>query len=307
VQGHHLFSHDLLQALVAIADTGSFAKAGEQLHVTQSAVSLQIRRLETQAGQMLFEKMGRQMLPNSAGRVLIEYARRMLALNLEASHALQGRMVDGLLRLGAPQDIAEDHLPDVLKHFSALYPRMRLEVRVERNQQLIKSIERGEYDVAMTLSETPLQRPASEHFELRTLGQTKMSWLASDLFYQRVRGSISEPLPLVLLEPPCLFRSQAIAALEAKNIAYRVAFTTASLAGLRAAVQAGLGVTARMAAAQDKERGITEYGRGPDRTLWVLPKLGSLKTHLYFSSDPATPATRSLAELLERSVVGSAF
>jgi DNA-binding transcriptional LysR family regulator len=305
VQGRHFFNHDLLQALVAIADTGSFAKAGAQLHLTQSAVSLQIRKLESQAGQALFEKIGRQMLPNHAGHLLIDYARRMLALNLEASHALQGRMLDGTLRLGAPQDIAEDHLPEVLQKFSALYPRMRLEVRVERNQQLIKSIERGEYDVAITLSELPPLLPKSEHFELRNLGQSKMSWLASDLFYQRVDAQASEPLPLVLLEPPCLFRAQAIAALEEKNIAYRIAFTTASLAGLRAAVQAGLGVTARMASMQDRERGIADYVRKPRGARWALPKLGSLKTSLYFSTDPATPATRRLAELLEQSLASS--
>ncbi len=290
---HHLYSHELLRTLVAIVDSGSFAKASERLHCTQAAVSLQVRRLEEAAEQALFNKLGRQMVLNAAGHVLVAYARQILALNAEATLALHGRNVDGLLRLGAPQDVAEDHLPEVLRKISAAYPRMRLEVRVERNQQLMVGIERGDYDVAVALTSAAREWVLSKPGHIAQLGRPRMQWLAADSFTVKPPQG---PLPLVLLEHPCVFRTQAIAALEAAKVLYRLAYSTTSLSGLRAAVEAGLGVTARLVARDDGARGIR-----PIRANMAgvrLPKLSSLRTMLYQTGDANSPAIAMAAQLL---------
>lgn len=294
MNSRHLFGHDLLRALVAICDAGSFAKAAKSLHLTQAAVSLQIRRLEEQAEQALFERSGRTMVLTDAGRVLMEYARKIIALNLEATHALQGRRIDGTVKLGAPQDIAEDVLPNVLRKFASVYPRVRLEVRIERNQQLMKSIQRGEFDVAAVLNEEAFSLEDESIGTLLKIAQPKLQWLGAE---RAIPLSAGEALPLVLLEPPCIFRTHALAALDAASLKYRVAYTTSSLSGLRAAVEAGLGITARMASRGDESHGITVQ-----RSRGALPKLRSLKLMLFQKHKAGTPAVATLAELLNEAM-----
>jgi DNA-binding transcriptional LysR family regulator len=287
----HLYGHELLRTLVTVIDEGGSARAAKLLHQTQPAISLQIKRLEEQAGQALFEKIGRQLQPTAAGRLLAEYGRKMLALNLEATQALQGHEVDGLLRLGAPQDIAEDYLPSVLGKFSAAFPKMKLEVRVERNHQLVKGIINREYDIALVTVDQQFAWQPEQLKALKHVCSVKMQWLAASAF-----SGDTSPLPLVLLEPPCLFRTRAIAALELAKIDYRIAYITASLAGLRAAVEAGLGVTARLASREDYSRSIEPISKLPTTK---LPKLGAFKTYLYQNLERKTTATQLLFELLE--------
>jgi DNA-binding transcriptional LysR family regulator len=291
---HHLYSHELLRTLVTVIDEGGSASAAKHLHQTQPAISLQIKRLEEQAGQALFEKIGRQLHPTAAGLLLAEYGRKMLALNLEAAQALKGHELDGLLRLSAPQDVAEDYLPSVLGKFSASFPRMKLEVKVERNQQLVKGIANHEYDVAVVTVDQQFAWQPDQLTSLKQLGSVKMQWLAASSF-----SVDTGPLPLVLLEPPCLFRTKAITALDFAKINYRIAYITASLAGLRAAVEAGLGVTARLASSEDYSRNIEPFSKLPPLK---LPKLGSLKTYLYQSLDKRTAATQLLCDLLEAKI-----
>jgi DNA-binding transcriptional LysR family regulator len=288
---HRLYSHELLRTLVTVIDEGGLAKAAILLHQTQPAISLQLKRLEEQAQQALFEKVGRKLRPSAAGNLLATYGRKILALNLEATQALHGHELDGVIRLGAPQDIAEDYLSDVLAKFSAAFPRMQLEVRVERNQQLVKGIVDHDYDVALVTVDRNFLWQSEQKQSLKLIGTVKMQWLAANQF-----DSGSLPLPLVLLEPPCLFRTQAIAALDAAKIEYRIAYITASLAGLRAAVEAGMGVTARLASHEDYARNIE-----PVSTLqsFKLPKLGSLKTYLYQTPHKKTAAIQLLCDLLE--------
>jgi DNA-binding transcriptional LysR family regulator len=298
---NHLYSHELLRTLVTTIDEGSFVKAANLLHQTQPAISLQIKRLEEQAGQALFSKVGRQLVPTAAGKLLADYGRKMLALNLEATHALKGHELDGVLRLSAPQDIAEDYLPDVLSKFSAAFPRMKLEVRVERNQQLVKGITNNDYDVALVTVDRLFVWQFEQLRCLKLINAVKMQWLAASTFLFE-----TSPLPLVLLEPPCLFRTQAIAALDAAKIEYRIAYITASLAGLRAAVEAGLGVTARVVSREDYARSIEPISAlnaskviGSDLKALKLPKLGSLKTFLFQTQSNRTAATQLLCNLLE--------
>jgi DNA-binding transcriptional LysR family regulator len=291
MMNHRLYSHELLRTLVTVIDQGGLAKAAIVLHQTQPAISLQLKRLEEQAQQPLFEKVGRQLKPSSAGQLLADYGRKILALNLEATQALHGHELDGVIRLGAPQDIAEDYLSDVLAKFSAAFPRMQLEVRVERNQQLVKGIVDHDYDIALVTVDREFLWQPEQKQSIKQLGTVKMQWLAANQFDLR-----AQPLPLVLLEPPCLFRTRAIAALDAAKVEYRIAYITASLAGLRAAVEAGMGVTARLASREDYARNIEPVS---SLQSFKLPKLGSLKTYLYQTPQKNTAAIELLCGLLE--------
>jgi DNA-binding transcriptional LysR family regulator len=276
----------LLQTFVAIADNGSFTRAAKRVHRTQSAVSLQMQRLEATAGAPLFKKTGRQMETTDAGDLLLNHARKLLALNDEALLALRGMAIEGTVRLGAPSDVAEDFLPGILKQFCAAHTRVKLEVVVERSHELVKAFRAGKLDLAITLGEMP---------EGELLGKQKVMWIAAREFKLDPR----QPVPLVLLEAPCIFRDLAIQALDARRVPWRIAYSTSSLSGLRAAVKAGLGVTPRTSTVRDDGLHHVPHSRR-------LPALGRLSLSLCGAKTPASPAIAKLANLV-RDRLGSAL
>ena len=140
---------DVLRTFVVGLDLGSYARAAERLGRSQSAISLQLRKLEEQTGQALLRKQGRGLVPTEAGEVMLAYARRLLDLNDEAVAALKEPLLEGWVRLGLPQDFAEDWLPEVLGQFARAYPGVRVEVRVDRNSMLLEHLGRGELDLAL--------------------------------------------------------------------------------------------------------------------------------------------------------------
>jgi DNA-binding transcriptional LysR family regulator len=268
----------LLQTFVAIADNGSFTQAAKQVHRTQSAVSLQMQRLEAAAGAPLFKKSGRQMETTDAGDLLLNHARTLLALNDEALHALRGMAIDGTVRLGSPTDVAEDFLPEILKTFCTAHTRVKLEVVVERTHELVKAFRGGKLDLAIALGEMP----GGE-----VLGKQKVVWIAA----RDLKLEAQQPVPLVLLDAPCIFRNLAIEALDAQHIPWRIAYSTSSLSGLRAAVKAGLGVTPRTAAVRESGLQYLPHNRR-------LPALGRLSLSLYGARAPGSPAIAKLADLV---------
>jgi DNA-binding transcriptional LysR family regulator len=282
---------DLLRTLVAIADCGGFAKAADAVYLTQSAVSLQVARLEELVDQPLFEKVGRQQRLTPAGEELTTYARRIIALSLEASAALKGRLIDGTLSLAAPQDVAEDVLPNILRQFAAQFPRVQLQVTIERNRHLLQAIDQSAFDVVLLMAEA---KPAAS---AQRLQQAKVEWIAGKQFdLTRVQD---EALPLALLEPPCVFRAMATTELEASKVRYRVSYNTASLAGLRAALSAGLGISARVITAQDEAMGIRALKKSELASLGLpLPSLKRMQTWMWVKPG-ASAAAVEIARLLK--------
>jgi DNA-binding transcriptional LysR family regulator len=268
----------LLQTFVAIADNGGFTQAAKQVHRTQSAVSLQMQRLEATAGAPLFRKNGRYMETTDAGDVLLNHARTLLALNDEALQALRGVTIEGVVRLGTPTDVAEDYLPDILKAFCAAHARVKLEVIVERSHELVGAFRAGKLDLAIALGESP----GGE-----VLGKQKVMWIAAREFNLDPK----QPVPLVLLDAPCIFRSLAIEALDAQGIPWRIAYSTSSLSGMRAAVKAGLGITPRTTTIREGGLSYVSHSR-------KLPALGRLNLSLYGAKAPGSPAITKLAGLL---------
>jgi DNA-binding transcriptional LysR family regulator len=270
---------DLLNTFVAIADHGGFAHAGKRVHRSQSAVSLQMQRLESMAGTALFKRAGRQMQITDAGDVLLNRARKLLALNDETLQALRGTVVEGTVRLGATTDVAEDFLPGILKEFCAAHARVKLEVVVERSHELVRGFRAGNLDLAIALGETP---------KGQVLGKQKVMWIAARDF----KLDPAQPVPLVLLDAPCIFRELAIGALDAHRIPWRIVYGTSSLSGLRTAVKAGLGVTPRTVSLPAS--GLQHISRCRQ-----LPALGTLALSLYGGKNADSLAAAKLAKLVE--------
>ncbi|QJP07922.1 LysR substrate-binding domain-containing protein [Pseudomonas multiresinivorans] len=230
------FDLDVLRTFVTGIELGSFARAAERLGRSTSAVSAQLKKLEEQAGTPVLRREGRGMALTEAGETLLAYARRLLDLNDEAAGALRGGSLEGRVRLGLQEDFGETLLPAVLARFARAHPRVRIEVRTSRNQQLIEGVRSGELDLALAW-ETGERTPYMER-----LGAVAQCWIGAPdapLFPG------AQALPLVMLEAPCLLRSAATAALDRAGVPWRVAFTSAGLSGIWAAVGAGLGIGLR--------------------------------------------------------------
>lgn len=226
---------DLLRTLVLGVQNGSFQEAATLVGRTQSAVSLQMRRLENQVGVRIFRKDGRNLALTDAGEVLLQYAIRLLALNDEAIQAAAGVNVKGKVRLGLLQDFAETILPATLAAFSRAQPAVEIAVHVEPSKYLIRAVRQHRLDLALMFT-----RPGDSMDLFATrVASVPMMWIRTKEAPPR------SPLQLVLFEPPCLFREVATEVLEKANRSWRQAFVSPSLAGTWAAVEAGLGLSIR--------------------------------------------------------------
>ena len=229
------FDLDLLRTFVAIADNGGFTRAAERIGRTQSTVSLQVKRLEEGLGRRLFEREpGRDLLLTPDGEILLTYARRILRLGDEARSRLMEPDLGGTVRFGAPEDFATVHLPDVLARFARAHPSVALEVNCDFTVNLLDGFGKGQYDLVLFKREP--QGPGGGVGVWREV----LVWAASP---RLVLGGEGEPLPLVLAPVPDVYRKRALASLDAAGRPRRIVYTSPSLAGLQAAVKAGLGVT----------------------------------------------------------------
>jgi DNA-binding transcriptional LysR family regulator len=271
---------DVLRTLVAAQQLGAFNRAAKQVGRSQSAISQQIRKLEDRVGQSLFRKQGRGLVLTESGEIVLAYARRILDLNDEAVAALRGVAVNGVVRFGLPGDFAETWLPAALGRFRRAHPAVRVEATVDRNTSLRERLEKGQLDLAVLVSAEPFA-------DAEVLATLPMVWVGTAATVQ----PDGEPLPLALFEPPCAFRAAAIAALDKAGIPWRVAFTSPSLSGLWAAIDAGLGLTVRTTANVPDRLTVLDRGM-------KLPSLPAV--HLCLSSAGRTlaPAAQRLKDVL---------
>lgn len=223
-----------LRSLIAIAESPSFEHAAEKLHKSQPALSQHIQRLETQLEAPLLVKSGRRKVLTEQGEWLLEYARRIIAINDEAWRAMRAPHVRGAIRFGVPPDIADAILPQLLTKIAGRFPAVRLEVHVNRSPGLMESLLRGDIDLAVT-TRTHAQVEHARLFSLQTV------WIcAADYVYMPER-----PADLVLADEPSIYRKVALEALEARAMPWRIAYIALNMMGIKAAVKARLGVTAR--------------------------------------------------------------
>ncbi len=282
---------DVLRSFVLGVELGSFSRAAERVGRSSSAVSEQMARLEAQVGRPLLRKQGRGLMPTDVGETMLGYARRLLELNDEAVSAVRGAELEGWARLGLPQDFAEFWLPEVLGRFARQHPRVRVEARAERNIDLFDRLETGRLDLALAWGE-------AQRLHAERLAELPICWIgpaSRDLPWKS-----GEPLPLVAFEPPCQFRSIGVDALDAAGIPWRLAFTSPSLAGLWAAVAAGLGVSLRTPAGLP---GSVRAVGAKDADQIGLPALPGIALSLHAAdAEPAAPV--ALLAIILRETLG---
>ena len=270
---------DCLRTFSSIAELGTFSRAAERVGRSLSAVSLQMDRLEAQIGVLLFRKDGRRKILTDEGERMLLHARQILTANDTALSALALDSISGPVRLGVVQDLAEQTLAGVLGDFTRVHRKARLDVRVERSKVLIEAVEAGTLDLAITFKvDTPLKG--------ETLAETEMVWIGSRNF----NAADQQPLPLVLFDAPCSFREAGQKALEAAGTDWRIALSSPGLSGLRAGVEAGMGITVRTRAF------ISESG-GTLTQIDGLPKLSRARYVLYAGQERLSAAAEHLKEM----------
>lgn len=223
---------DLLRAFVTVVENQGFSAAAQRLNLSQSTISLQIKRLEDGLGVKLLNRNPHFLQPTNEGEALLEQARKILALNDDLATRFDKKRLTGIVRLGAPEDFATVHLPNVLSRFSQNHPDVVLEMTCELTLDLINRFQAGGLDLAL------IKREAGSAVSGRRVWREPLVWVAAD------EASVEQDeLPLVVSPSPCVYRKRATEALDASGRPWRIVYTCGSLAGTHAAVRAGLGVS----------------------------------------------------------------
>ncbi|WP_394692109.1 LysR substrate-binding domain-containing protein [Hyphobacterium sp.] len=228
----HALHPDLLRAFVTVVDHRGFSAAAQRLNRGQSAISLQIKRLEERLGVQLLERNPHLVRPTNEGEALLEQARKILALHDDLANRFDKQSLTGVVRLGAPEDFATSYLPNVLARFSRSHPGVVLEVTCELTLDLIRRFEAGGLDLAL------VKREPGSGVTGRRVWREPLVWVAAS-----EEAAKREDLPLVVSPSPCVYRSRATQALDTAGRRWRIAYTCTSLSGTHAAVRAGLGVS----------------------------------------------------------------
>jgi DNA-binding transcriptional LysR family regulator len=275
---------DLLRGFVAVAERGGFTAAGQALGLTQSAVSLKVKRLEDLVQRRVFDRTSRAIALTRDGETLLAYARRILALNDEAVRRLVAPPVAGRFRLGVADHFVPRNLAPLLARFARTWPEVRLEVEVGRSHELRAAQEKGALDLV-------LGKRRDGETSGRPIWTESVVWVAAaDWATPEER-----PLPLAMLPPGCMFRDRALTALARAGLAFEVVYTSASLLGVAAAAQAGFALTV--------------LGRGglPPGLVEVpgLPPLGTVEMCLFGDIAGQNPLAEPLMRFLRESLAGA--
>lgn len=277
-------SLDLLRSFLAVAETANFTRAAERLNCVQSAVSMQIRRLEESLQARLLERGSRHVRLTAEGEILVQFAKRIMRLKDQALEEIGQQSVIGRVRLGA-SDTSMCYLPRVLRRFAELYPRIDIDLSCTRSWEALDALDAGQVDLAFVT-----QRCGRKGGRL--VSQSALVWaVAADSLVDE-----QDPVPLAIFGPGCIYRKTALAALEANGKAYRLAYESPSRAGLDCAVAAGLAVTLIPADCVDERLRVVPTTPGG------LPALPDFKTYLFGASPTKPAATRAFAALLRESL-----
>ncbi len=221
---------NMLRCFKAVAETGSFTRAGDHIGLTQAGVSTKIRRLEERLNAKVFNRTSKNLSLTHEGEILLSHAQRILEAHDEAVSQLTEPKASGLLRIGLIDYFLPELLPGILSQFKKQYPNIHLEVHTEVRTSLVPAFKEGELDLVVAGQDT---LPGSS----RVLLQEPLAWIVG----KDAESSLHETLPLVLLPSPCIFRKIATESLETCRRKWKIVFTGTSTANIQAAVQAGMG------------------------------------------------------------------
>jgi len=222
---------DLMRSFLAVADSGSVTAAAGLVGRTQSAVSLQIKRLEDSLGQPLFDRLARGVALTPRGEQLVPYARRVVALLDEAGRALREKPLAGAVRVGIPDEYSGTVLPRALAAFDERHEGVQVSVRVDHSQALLRAIEADEIDMAVIYDWAYVQ-------EGEVLCVDPTVWVTSNTHAQHLR----HPVPVAVYLTSAWSRDYAEESLDRLGIAWRMAWTCDMAGGFRVAVVNGMAI-----------------------------------------------------------------
>ena len=275
---------ELLRPFIAVVEQQGFQRAASSLYKTQSTVSQQMKKLEQEVGVPLFQSLGRKRVLTHEGEMMLGYARRLLALQDDAIASLQTSGIQGEVRVGVSQGIAELMLPELLAEFGRENPGIRLYVETGYSPSLNQGFENDEYDLVMTVSLEQLKGKGD------LLSVEPLAWIGAPGW----QWSGERELPIAAYTRECQFRVACLEALKHHDIPWRLAYTSSSYQGLMAAVKSGLAVTVRpQSAAADGGELIGERLNLPQ-----LPKVYS-----WLRYRPGFEAGQQLAESLKKAAL----
>ena len=275
----------LLRSFVAVAECGGFHRAAEQLNLTQSTVSQQIKRLELETKRSLFRRTTRSVVLTDDGEMLLGDARCLLQLEEAARQRLAAPRLSGTVRLGVVEEVAGGSLPSALGRFASLHPGVKLEVQIAVSAELLEELDAGRLDVVFA------KRPLGTS-KGRLVWREPLVWAAADTF-DLIPGAA---LPLALYRERSVSREAALAALQDSELTWEIVYTSPSLTGVRAAALAGLAITPLPASAVVAGLRILDAGEG-------LPHLPDLEFAIYEKAR-SDNAAAALAAALQALVQG---
>lgn len=226
----------LLKNFLVLAKVKNFTRAADQLYRSQSAISLQIAKLEEILGKELFYRDKRSVTLTSDGEQFLSYAHQILQLEEEMMNHFHKSVIKGEVSFGTPEDLATAYLPTILRGFIEAYPGILLNVKCEFTLDLIEGFDSQIFDMVLIK-----QDPLNPHPKSEEVWQEPLVWVSNkSISYSDLKN---ETIPLVLAPSPCVYRKRAIDALNKEGIGWRIVYTSPSLAGTFAAVKAGLGIS----------------------------------------------------------------
>ncbi|MGI3165163.1 LysR family transcriptional regulator [Pseudooceanicola sp. 200-1SW] len=268
-----------LRSFVAVADHGGVTKAAGMLNFTQSAVSMQLKRLEEMLGISLLDRSNRRIALTPAGEQLLGYARRIIDMNDEALTRLTCKSYEGEIVLGVPHDIVYPVVPSVLQQFAQEFPRMKVQLVSAYTRSLKESFDRGEADIILTTEAEPDARA-------ETLDERPLAWIGAP------GGQAWRQRPLRYASGRnCLFRPLVIRTIEESGVDWENAVDTASDRTVEATVSADLAVTAMIAGTEPPQLALIQDGGD-------LPELGTQKICMYRQDRGAGEVMERMAEML---------
>jgi DNA-binding transcriptional LysR family regulator len=284
-----MFDLELLRTFVCVVDAGGFTKAGERVNRTQSTVSQQIRKLEEQLGRplLLRQRASKHIQLTDDGERLIGYARRLVALALEARSSLSRDDEAGVVKLGVPEDFDVQRLMTLLSGFARQHPHIRLDTVNGLSVDLHARLDSKEIDLAL------VKRDLGHKHELALASwPEQVNWVAGR--HMRV---IEDPVPLVVYPQGCIYRNRIVHALESSGRRWRVAFASQSLVGIQAAVSAGLGISLLPTSAMRADHRLLEAQEG-------FAQVPGGELALIAGSRLLTQVQRTLVDYLKGEIVG---
>jgi DNA-binding transcriptional LysR family regulator len=275
---------DLLKTFIAIAETGGFTRAADEVNKTQGAVSMQMRRLEDILGRQVFHREGRQNRLTADGQRLLDYARRIVRLNDEVVVTFSKPELTGVVRFGVPDDYADNLLPEFMARFARTHPLVQVDVDCLPSSTLMALAKEGKMDVVLISAEA--DTPGID-----LIRREPLVWVSS----ARHCVHEAEVVPLAVAQVGCAWRDNIFQQLDSWNRRYRIAYASLNSNAIKAAVLAGLAVAAIPRVSVTPGMRILSEAEG-------FPPLMIVEIGLVFAPGKPNPAVEALAKHIRDSL-----